>query len=904
MEKSIIKKIENCLINLNKIRLDKVYLDLIHDRLNLIKDIVSKDCFLNSTCQFQIILYCYSIIERLNEKYSNESLVFFDESLKTKIEDIRAYRNHIHLKTGEARPVDVDSSIDCLEQVILHYSSLPYNEIDKIKLIHSADLSNPSDLMFLQSEEIDINKIKNKYSKFITNQILILPDILIIEDKERKSAYSEYKSILSKIFTDQSDNEYSNYLIKGVLKSLKLFESDELKECIIAWAKKASFFERCGRNISAIVQKYPEEIIKYLESSDFYSLISEDTLGNSDWLLPLIKSLILISEDENIRKIVEIILRIYVKSHSHQVLDMAADMLWPYDPQTEASQEFQVKTINELYQSCHISEKIVNNLLINLIKGYKDSCTIYVDDNNQRIGIFKDRNNPWSYFQEIENQYETYLDIAIRKAKKDHSFLHVLLTSINLFEYDVVCKIVKCAISLKGHEKSTLNDLIQIKSSGILSGDILEELNLFLSRQIDDDQLNADIQIIECFNKNKTIDEDKLRYIIDNSFVKNLVYILENLDNQHAFGFEISKTGNADLKNKVDEQILYLIHRSNPLILSFLRGYFYNEDISSLVLKEKEQKTQVDLLLLKTIDNTIISLIKKLSRSSRRLYWINFNYHIFNTHLSEDETLYVLNNLIKANNLETALDFIEQLNINMVPKFLERKKGRAICLKILFAIANDKTLNICKHLDNRPNTLNDLILSVLDEFNAKFCSKSLSELEFVFADRGLEFDPKSIGLKLQKSPQILERILRYSRLIPLLNNYWKFPPGYNSNRFSRAKFDKWFSELEKMYPTFNTNDKSAVSLMLANVFSYTPFNKTLPLKKDIIAKLKQYKVDWGFYTSNYVSRLSKQFDINVDPNGYFNMVGAIKNNIKHLYKHNFYSIGKALEKELKFLLNR
>ena len=269
MENSIIQKIENCLGNLNKIRLDKAYLCLIHKRLNLIKDIISKDCFCENNCQFQIVLYCYSIIERLNEQYSNDSLVFFDESLKTKIENIRAYRNHIHLKTGEAYPVDVDTLIDCLELVILHYSTLSYKEIDKIKLIHSVDFSNPSDLQFLQSEQIDINKIKSKFKKFIKNEKLILPDIPFLEDKERKSAYSEYKSILNKIFTDQSGNEYSNYLIKGVLKSLKLFESDELKESIMAWAKNASFFDKCGRNISFVVQKYPKEIIKYLESSDF-----------------------------------------------------------------------------------------------------------------------------------------------------------------------------------------------------------------------------------------------------------------------------------------------------------------------------------------------------------------------------------------------------------------------------------------------------------------------------------------------------------------------------------------------------------------------------------------------------------------------------------------------------------
>lgn len=914
MEKEKIVKITACIeITPNLIFIDEQEKSKIIHRLEKIKSIIEMPCCNNEKCHFQIVMYCYSLIELLVKKFLgintnphfrdmvDKSYIF--DFLPQNISDLctkmRRYRNRIHLNAEEAQPVSVGDAISNTEDVFKWLSMPKLEKPELIELIHSADLSNKNDCYLLEKYGMEVASIKSLYKDYINEKdILSLP---ISINKDYEQFLGKFISIFREVYTSDANHIYSYWMKNGIRKSIDLFSTNLLKQMISSSSKKMAFYYNCDDNIDYFIYKFSNEIIESIKSKYF---VIGSNLNNSTWITSLLYSLITISSDINIYDILECILIVYERSSFAQALDMASDMFWPTSPQTAACLNKQKEAIRDLFNLDNkVNQNTKNDLLFNLIKGKKYSCTVYCDQNNKHIGLFEDDR---SHSNEISELYNYYLSFLLSRARNDFILLHAILKDISSFDKDVSYKIMKFTMANVNSNNITediYKDLINIKNSDFFHSDMKKQFMDFMVN-IKSDNEDGILEVALMFNQTGKITDEGKDFLLKGNFERNLLKVLDHLDDQEHFGYYIS--GIVDLSKQFNKVINEFLRRNNDVIFNFLKGYFCNNEELANELYEncKDEYVKVNLLLLLKLDDSTFDKVESLKNDSRHLYWNNFSiYNIYDFRDSE-RNAYIIKELINAYNIESALNILSYL-YKFYTCFCKDQVIADITLKLLDIVAKDIKIDLKTHFNGQyfsPNETKDSVKIILENFDViKYCNE-LFEIEFILADRGLDFYPKAIGHFLYKDPSILKHIFENKALTSLLNQYWDLLPGYNSaDDFSDNEFENWFKLYDDIKKDLLKDDLNLVSLLLAKVYSHAPISDKLPLEKLILDKLSQIDIDWFFYASCYMDRLKDKYDIFIDPEGLKNLISHFRNNILYLEKYNYNNVVSAFRYELKTL---
>ena len=606
----------------------------------------------NPDCEFQMIIYTYSVIELLVNSYLGlntnpnfhipiEKSYIFDflpNNLPSCCNKLRKYRNYVHLNALDAEEIKFEDAINYMLEVFQYLLLPSFDKPELIELIHSVDLSNENDCQFLEKHEMNIASIKSVYKDFINEKgILSLPFSI---DKDYKQFLGKFILMFEEIYTSDATQNYSYWLKNGIRKSIDLFDKNSLTQMIATSSKKMDFYYNCDDSIDFFVYNFSDEIIQSIKSNYF---IIDSSLNNINWIASLLYSLMAISNDENIYDVLECVLIIYEKSSFAQAFDMASDMLWPSSPQTAACLNKQKEAIRSLFNLKNkVNRNTKNELLLNLIKGKKQSCTVYRDQNNKYIGLFEDGGN---HFNDIADLYKYYLGFLLSVVKHDLVLLHTILKSISSFDKDVSCRLLKFTmanINCNNISDDIYKDLIIIKNSDFLRDDEKKQFADFVSNIEAHKKEDKILEVAIMFNQTGKITDEGKATLLNGNLKQNLFRILDNLKEQDSFGFYVSET--PELNEQFNKVVKILLCRDNDIILKFLKGYFCNnaELVNNLYNDCEDENIRVNLLMLLKLDESIISKIDALRNDSQHIYWSNFTINNIIDFCNIDRNAYII----------------------------------------------------------------------------------------------------------------------------------------------------------------------------------------------------------------------------------------------------------------------
>lgn len=911
MKKEEIAKISKCIeITPNLIFVDELGKDKIIQRLEKIKSIIEiPDCN-NDECDFQIVMYCYSLIELLVNRFlgintnphfrdiidKRHIFDFLPQNISDLCSNMRSYRNLIHLNAKDAKTVSVEDAISNTEDVFKWLSMPKLKKQELIELIHSADLNNASDCEFIKKFIPEFDKNKAKYRKHINKKgILTLPE----SDGNYVVFLGDYIKMLRDIFCNANSKKYSFWLKKGVFKSLKLFDYNSLKDFIASSSKQMSFFRNCGEHIDDIVKHFHLQIIDNLRNKGFEININND---DTRWITILLYSLIPFSTDDNIYDVLEGILCFYEKTSYLQAFEMASDIFWPSCPQTSATLQKQFNAVKQLFDdNCTISKKTRNDFLISLLPGKKYSCTVYFDENDNKIGLFE--NDNIDHTEEILKQYKNYLNLALSLSVKDTDLLHSILIEIESFDRIVLTSIISFIekqINSLSKLDEIINDLLKISNSKFITEKDRESINNLLNGY----KLNRINVIAESFNGRKTITDESEKYLLKGNFDVKIYKLMEKVNDPFELGYYFSTKSTFD--NKLMKIIFSLLGREKQNVIDFLRGYFENkkEMVETIFNKSQNELYKRNLIISLKLDHANILKLKSLSRENQSLYWRNFNINNVYNFNDDYVVLYIIKELIIHHNNQSALIILNYYNKFRKP-IMQNKKMLSLSIKLLHIIASDRTIDLSQHFDGYclfNNSIRSETIELLESINSYKFYNDIFPLELALADKDLHFKPLATVRKLQESPDIFKWIINNKKIISCLNDYWVSPPGYKSNRFIKLRFNNWFQSLNTIKKQCGKDNFKLIKILLTRVFIYAPLSDKLPLKKEVLTKLSDIKIDWNLYSFRYIKLLREHYKDGTNPETTVKL--HLESNIYYLNKYGYKKIADIMKKEYKSFSNR